>query len=733
MPLAAAHCSRALHRQITSDSVWISDAVLAAAFDRYCLASKTWRRKASNVPGPLENRRRLGKRQLGDLTGLQLSPSTPAWAFSAPLNLSQWNWQPPQPASKLEEKRSATQIQKTPASETPAVFRWLGLAATAAEQPPLLDLDTPSTRHLSFQADLDSFHWSIQNAPDSLVCFETENLCSKLQQAIFLGELTPSTIFSVSTQIWTGLDKRFGPCRLSQTLCEAIVTGATTSSVFKPAFLPWKFWRKLLFRMSSMNVNDALYHLFGRVMDATRHIEWKGTDPAILAILGRFFQSWALSTDATSGQIERDLHLVTGSCERIQELLVRLQSGDAAADNLVRRARIELEQAQASLASAEAAIWKDVDRIRAVSRALASAKAVKRGRLLAGARRLMVEMAQAHVPSTRLYELRYNWLSVLAHMPVVRERTLTQSIARLSGGLWPEPLSATHLCSLMVAQWASRGYLFEQADTIHQTHGWHSFAKDETAIASLATTIFRSGLSRQDRHGLLHSLLRILGRLDRLDDLIESFRALSHTGRVSRALLHTLSATTRDQHVALRLQQLCQELWLHGGPGWKPSPFTKLAEKIVLDPSMPTGTIWQVLRMGRLDSARCRPRKPRNRRVYEARRAAVVSSLATVFSEAPHLPTRVAFRHVSQCVRFLEKRGGVTLAAIEALYRIVTKDLREGLPGHTTRLQWFLDVLQRNYGSDISTSTRRALGRWRFRVGRAWELRGKDGNTRNTQ
>ncbi|KAK5663287.1 hypothetical protein OQA88_3714 [Cercophora sp. LCS_1] len=729
MTLHAAQCSRALHRQITSDSVWISDATLATAFDRYCLVSRTWRRKASSVPGPLESRRRLGKRQLGDLTGLHLSPSTPAWAFSGPLNLSQWNWQPPQPASKLEEKRSSPQVEMR-GSELPALFRWLSQAATA-EQPSSFDIGTHSPRQISLQADLDSFLWSIQNAPDSLVNSETTNICSKFQQAIFLGELLPSAIYNVSTQIWAGLDQRFGPCSLSRTLCEAIITGATTSNVFKPAFLPWKFWRLLLFRMSSLEVDDALYCLFGRVMSATRHIEWKGTDPAILAVLGRFLRSWASPTAVYDTKAERELQLATASCERIQNLLAGFQSQDAATGDIVRRAKIELEQARSSLALADAAVSKTVNHIRGLSAALGSAKTVKRGRLLHGAQRLMFEMA--HVPSTRLYELRYNWLSVLAHMPVIRERTLTQSIARLSGALWPEPLGATDLCSLMVAQWASRGYLFEQADMMYQKHYWHSTANDETAIASLATTVFYSDLPNRRRLGLLHSLSRILGRLGRSEELIESFRALSHVDQVSRSLLHTLSATTRDRHVALRLQQLCQELWLHDGRGWKPSPFTKLAEQIVLDPSIPTSTIWQALRIERMGGAQHWPDKPRNRRVYEARRVAVVSSLATAFSEAPHLPTRVAFRHVSQCVRFLEKRGDVPTPVIEALYRVVTKDLRQGLPGHGTRLQWFLDVLRRNYGSDLSQAVHRPLRGWRFKVARAWELRGKVGSTRKKQ
>lgn len=51
------------------------------------------------MPGPLEARRRLGKRNLGDLNALQCPPTPPPWAFPYPVDLSQWKWEPPSSAS----------------------------------------------------------------------------------------------------------------------------------------------------------------------------------------------------------------------------------------------------------------------------------------------------------------------------------------------------------------------------------------------------------------------------------------------------------------------------------------------------------------------------------------------------------------------------------------------------------------------------------------------------------
>lgn len=56
---------------------------------------QTTRRTVGSVPGPLEARRRLGKRNLGDLNALQCPPTPPPWAFPYPVDLSQWKWEPP--------------------------------------------------------------------------------------------------------------------------------------------------------------------------------------------------------------------------------------------------------------------------------------------------------------------------------------------------------------------------------------------------------------------------------------------------------------------------------------------------------------------------------------------------------------------------------------------------------------------------------------------------------------
>ncbi len=106
-PRHASQCRRVLQTPIipTRDGVWISDGQLAAAFERYCDISRQVRRKASSVPGPLESRRRLGKRQIADLNAIHNTHSLPFWALPNAVDMSKWQWEPPTSASEREQRR----------------------------------------------------------------------------------------------------------------------------------------------------------------------------------------------------------------------------------------------------------------------------------------------------------------------------------------------------------------------------------------------------------------------------------------------------------------------------------------------------------------------------------------------------------------------------------------------------------------------------------------------------
>ncbi|OCK84911.1 hypothetical protein K432DRAFT_86757 [Lepidopterella palustris CBS 459.81] len=105
MPTPAIACHRAAGRiaSPSADYVWITDDILADAFHHFLrTSSSSQRRYGSNVPGPMEARRRASKRRIaclatsgggggvdlsfGALLGLGTS-RPPSWRYEPPSNL----------------------------------------------------------------------------------------------------------------------------------------------------------------------------------------------------------------------------------------------------------------------------------------------------------------------------------------------------------------------------------------------------------------------------------------------------------------------------------------------------------------------------------------------------------------------------------------------------------------------------------------------------------------------
>lgn len=97
-----------------SEGIWITDRVLANAMERYFSVSQAVmsRRQSSSVPGPMEARRRLGKRQMTE--AFQVHPSPPPWAFEFPMDLSKWRWEPPALGNIFRDP-----TRKTPSANSP--------------------------------------------------------------------------------------------------------------------------------------------------------------------------------------------------------------------------------------------------------------------------------------------------------------------------------------------------------------------------------------------------------------------------------------------------------------------------------------------------------------------------------------------------------------------------------------------------------------------------------------
>ncbi|TEY55759.1 hypothetical protein BOTCAL_0228g00160 [Botryotinia calthae] len=100
LPRPSTSCRRLKHLTTSFECVWVSEEDLCNAFQRFCGASNTIRRHGSSVPGPLESRRRLGRRRMAHITEMsQASMYDPGalWCSSWGPEKIESQWKAPTP------------------------------------------------------------------------------------------------------------------------------------------------------------------------------------------------------------------------------------------------------------------------------------------------------------------------------------------------------------------------------------------------------------------------------------------------------------------------------------------------------------------------------------------------------------------------------------------------------------------------------------------------------------
>ncbi|KAH7270154.1 uncharacterized protein BKA55DRAFT_588663 [Fusarium redolens] len=86
------------------DGVWITNAQLARAIERFQRVCPIPRRSLSSYAGPLESRRRLGKRHM--VAVIPNSHASPfPWRIEVPVNLGEWTWEAPVAPNDRHKKK----------------------------------------------------------------------------------------------------------------------------------------------------------------------------------------------------------------------------------------------------------------------------------------------------------------------------------------------------------------------------------------------------------------------------------------------------------------------------------------------------------------------------------------------------------------------------------------------------------------------------------------------------
>ncbi|KAM0345299.1 hypothetical protein ACHAPU_006698 [Fusarium lateritium] len=102
------HCRSGVHPVLSSpEGIWVTNAMLARAVERFHHVYSVPRRSLSGCPGPLESRRRMGKRHMTAIipdSHASILPWKFPWTIELPFSLGDWSWEAPVPRENRHKK-----------------------------------------------------------------------------------------------------------------------------------------------------------------------------------------------------------------------------------------------------------------------------------------------------------------------------------------------------------------------------------------------------------------------------------------------------------------------------------------------------------------------------------------------------------------------------------------------------------------------------------------------------
>ncbi|KAI0176173.1 hypothetical protein GGR52DRAFT_539865 [Hypoxylon sp. FL1284] len=251
----AAQCHRAAQRRVRPqhDGIWISEALLAATFERFCLTSKTTTRHGSFVPGPMENRRRMGRRHMGELNFGHSHSAAPLWGLENLANLTQWRWKPPSSPDARSRERWPEEARA-----------WLvGLfGPTTTTRPPNLKWDARSATSEVVDAGLNCLRRDVSSSATTQTWHNFKSFCDSWKDAVmggyFSGDRICSTLDGIQrvlSAMKQGDEELLAPLTISKlelNLLQATIEGLTNSDNHSDCFV----WDSILHRVSGLQINS---------------------------------------------------------------------------------------------------------------------------------------------------------------------------------------------------------------------------------------------------------------------------------------------------------------------------------------------------------------------------------------------------------------------------------------------------------------------------------------------
>ena len=744
-PLSTSQSGRVFHHRIlmSCDSIWISDHLLAAAFARYYAVSRVALRHASSTPGPLENRRRMGKRQMGELSCIQPSPGPPLWEFTSTVDLSQWTWQPPshQTSSSLHNPISLTGRSPLPSAEKPplppveipplpsAELSSLPSAETSpllpTEAPPLPSPESPPGPEDRF---LDWYWRSLAPKPKAQ---DPVNIHNPTIPAVELGTtvIVPRVVPKHKWQTEIPWNEKTGPREVADHALNILQWDVHSDPTFRviPGFN--RFCEYLIQNLAAGWFSDDSICLISRYIRASL--------PKAVGFLGEIHHQRRVD----------DVKLVLSEA-MMDGLTARINNGHATFDerswNELLMGIAEIERNGLRMFGEVMARIPKVHLYSVTSGILANISThlthagnttngqqslLRQANKMAGILHQFEPVGNADIFASVTEELfcrvgwqsnygqsRLSWLLVLLRIPGVDLDYFFRACATLD--TYTLPLTRFDICQLYLA--LCRRNIGSSAGRSLQEHVKVSFPNSPYAYVKLCIRFWKAG---QDEY--LRGICHFLERLGRTQDVFLLVKGFLRRIQNEATPLANLAIGLKQPHLAIRCYILFAESARQPGRPFWTSGFATKALRELLQPRSKSRKFFDAI--GAFPKSRRKVQRFRRigRPALTRQQVQKIANLAHVLVTSPYLSNRTSFTLVTWCVHYFRYHNAhVPPLVLRGLVYNVTRDLAAGKAGRTRRIRWVLANVYKYGGPELASRLQLSLQRWRRKNFEAFRLRG---------
>ncbi|KAE9381763.1 hypothetical protein N431DRAFT_393307 [Stipitochalara longipes BDJ] len=712
-------CCRAVKRQLSPsyDSIWVSDEILRHAFHRF-VNTRIGKRHGSFVPGPLESRRRLGKRRMTHLTEsvpTSLHNLGPIWGLFGKAENTQWRWEAP----------STRQTSEGSATALPA---WLMEWDTSPRIAPELEDIEESTRTTKKQAvlieeDIGNFPRTLQAASQLEMLEICDMFNQRFKQSLRLGLVSEATMHSALYAVSRAIRVEFSKLGLTDThyllrFYQAFWDGLVTCKVLQPVDLNARTLDIFLLYLGKLPICLEVQTLSHGVIHAASVAQLGKMKRGLSRLVRAWAQSWLLKHP--SGDPQSSFLAASQDLAESSKRLVRLQSliSNKEANNELEFSTIQeafketkesLDRALENILKAENVVLPRKNSIDTLSYILGFLPREHVCRLL--------DINTDHIirihnsvdnPSTNLY---HGWLSLVAKIPGVHDKFFVDIIKRMQEckGILQHPLPG----EIVLSHWISQGHL-RRPDLVRITSEVFASNKDPP---DLGLVLYAIDKHREMVFKRTKDLFKLLSDLGRYKDVYKILVRMQSLGLKlpSDIIGPTMNIMSKYDLV------LAGRIYNRFYSGLGVSGKCLLAElspdfifSMVNDANISPLRIWKVMGIPFYEKMRPAERAAFSKRRLSPGMADFVTALAISFARADARPQRVALRNVVQCLHHLRRhRASITPELTRAISHAgFTRKILAGQWVSKELQSWILGIIEVAEGTDVAVITDSAVTYW---------------------